>query len=543
MSVAWSYSRLNKFRQCQLKSFWMDYAPKAVKVTEPPNPIFEKGQQWHKHMEHAISRGVPLPDFLSHLEPVVEAFRSAPEIHVEKQLAFTEELNQTSWFGKDVWCRVIWDAACRDGKVAHMADWKGLALDTPLPTPTGWATMGEVQEGDVLFDSQGQPCSVVGKSEVHHRPCFKITFDDTSSVVCDDEHLWMVNGEVMSTTKIKEALHSKHQRFHKVLVAEPLVCQEAPDLPIDPYVLGCWLGDGKHTSGEICKPDAEFWTNIEARGYDIGADIGGKDHCRASTVYGLRTQLRETGLLRNKHIPDCFKRASYDQRVLLLQGLMDSDGSVNSVRQQCIFSSTDKRLSDDVFELLCSLGQRPLQSTVLAKGFGLEVEAYPISFKPQKGLIPFALGRKGDRVKDWNKGHSWRRLIKYIDPVETVPTQCIAVDSPDHTYLCTKHMIPTHNTGKPRPDSDQLELFAASVFQAFPDVEEVHTYFVFLEHRKYTHDVFYRSAAKHIWQKFGEAAEQIVLAKETGNWEPCPGHHCKWCPVPKSKCQHSRVEG
>jgi hypothetical protein len=96
-------------------------------------------------------------------------------------------------------------------------------------------------------------------------------------------------------------------------------------------------------------------------------------------------------------------------------------------------------------------------------------------------------------------------------------------------------------TGKPRPDEDQLELFAASGFTLFPDVTEIHTYFIFLEHNKYTHDVFHKNVEGHIWQKFGEEAELINIAQETGNWEPKPGFHCKYCPVPPSKCSHSEL--
>jgi hypothetical protein len=99
-------------------------------------------------------------------------------------------------------------------------------------------------------------------------------------------------------------------------------------------------------------------------------------------------------------------------------------------------------------------------------------------------------------------------------------------------------------SGKPKTEPEQLELFAASAFTLIPDLEEVHTHYVFMEHRKYTKDVFYRSSADHIWQKFGEEAELIAISNETGNWEPNPSDfRCRYCPVPKSKCQYSQVEG
>jgi len=230
--IAWSWSRLDRYRKCPLQSFWMDYADKADKVQQPPNPVFEKGKKMHKAMEDALNRGLPLPAAmpvpggqtvrLDHLQPVVGSMSASERLWVENQLAFTKDLRPTSWFGKDAWVRVIWDAACKNGTKVNVCDWK---------------------------------------------------------------------------------------------------------------------------------------------------------------------------------------------------------------------------------------------------------------------------------------------------------------------------------SGAPKAALEQLELFAASVFTALPDVEEVRTHLVFLEHRKYTHDVFYKSSEKHIWQKFGEEAEQIQISMETGNWEPNPGFACKYCPVPKSKCQYSQVEG
>lgn len=553
--IAWSWSRLNRYRKCQLQSFWMDYAPKAEKVIEPPNPVFEKGKKMHKSMEDALNRGTPLPAGmpvpggqvvdLSHLEGVVSSLRNAERLWVENQLAFDKNLRPTSWFGKDAWCRVIWDAAAKRGPKVNMCDWKGLALDTKIPTPSGWTTMKDIKEGDQVFDARGKVCNVVGKSDVRKRPCFKLTFADTTTVVCDDEHLWVVGdkeGRVVDTKTLFEEFKEGAREI--VRLARPLDTPDV-DLPLHPYVLGIWLGDGKHTSGEITNPEDFIWEKIKSCGYELGENYGrNTDRCRVHTVRGIRTALKELGVLGNKHVPAMYLRAGYEQRMQLLHGLMDSDGSANTVRKQAIFTSCSKRLSDDTMELLCSLGQRPLQSTTTQRGFGLTVTAYPISFRPQ-GINPFTLPRKADRMDaKWGPGLSWNRKFKSIEPVSTVPTQCIAVDSADSTYLCTERMLPTHNSGKPKADVEQLELFAASVFTAVPDIEEVHTHLVFLEHRKFTHDVFYRSAADHIWQKFGEEAEQIQIAQETGNWEPDPGDFkCRYCPVPKSKCQYSQVEG
>src|SRR3954471_16053929 len=74
----------------------------------------------------------------------------------------------------------------------RVVDYKGLAVDTPLPTPSGWTTMGKVGVGEELIGHDGRPTRVTQKSQVHHRPCYRITFGDGSTVVCDNVHLWTV---------------------------------------------------------------------------------------------------------------------------------------------------------------------------------------------------------------------------------------------------------------------------------------------------------------------------------------------------------------
>lgn len=327
-----------------------------------------------------------------------------------------------------------------DDNTIEIIDWKGLALDTPIPTIKGWKTMGELKVGDIIFDKDGVQTAVVGKSEVKTRPSYKITFDDKSSVVCDDEHLWLLkDGTVCVTTDLKVK--------NRISTTKPLRYGKK-DLPIDPYVLGLWLGDGRNRSAEICGADSFVFDKIREKGYKLGENISSKDGFHVHTVYKTTKFLRQLDLLHNKHIPQIYLESSFSQRLDLLHGLMDSDGSVNSVRKQAIFTNCNLRLSTDVKKLLISLGQKPLQSFVKAHGFGLEVDCYPLSFKPID-INPFSLPRKAEKVvKEWGCGKSNYREIKQIEFLGKRETQCIKVDSPSSTYLCTENMIPTHNTGK-----------------------------------------------------------------------------------------------
>lgn len=336
-----------------------------------------------------------------------------------------------------------------------IGDVKGLALTERIPTPTGWTTMGEVREGDTVFDAYGRPCTVTLKSRTKRIGTYIVRFDDGSSVTCDSEHIWWTStgaraGEPTAKS-IQEVIATLQdprtgQKHHRVPVAGPLELPEA-DLPIDPYLLGCWLGDGHRRGGQITKtPD--LFDILRSDGHDLGPAQTEKGNCETRTVRGLTTALRAAGLQGDKHIPAAYLRASVAQRTALLRGLMDTDGSWNRARRAATFSTVDKGLALQVEELLLSLGQRPNLATVQGTGFGRAVTSYPVSFTPV-GLQPFRLPRKADQAAASDKPvtRSTRRVIVSVEPGPDVETACIGVDSPTHTYLAGDRMVPTHNTG------------------------------------------------------------------------------------------------
>jgi len=338
-----------------------------------------------------------------------------------------------------------------------IVDLKGLALTTPIPTPEGWTTMGDVQVGDTVFDAYGEPCMVTKKSEVKRIGTYVVKFDDGSQVVCDQEHIWWTTtgrgyNDKTTAKPIQEIIDTFHdgtgRRQHRVPVAGALSLPEA-DLSIDPYLLGCWLGDGASRGGTITKERALFEI-LESDGNDLGIEQmdSRKPHVITRTVLGLTSQLRELDLLHNKHIPPGYLRASLGQRLRLLQGLMDTDGTWNTARREADFTTTDKGLALAVEELVSSLGQRAYLCSNLAKGFGLEVLCYHVRFTPVD-INPFRLPRKRDQASASTKPttRAQRRVMLSIEEGPDVETACIAVDSPSRTYLCGERMIPTHNTG------------------------------------------------------------------------------------------------
>lgn len=376
----------------------------------------------------------------------------------------------------------------------EIVDWKGLTIDTKLPTHNGWTTMGDVQIGDILFDKDGKQTKVIGKSQKKYKQCYKITFDDKNSVICDNEHLWtLLDGSVVPVTQL--------QKENKIAVTKPIELKDI-DLPIDPYVLGVWLGDGRNRCGEISNTESFIFDEIERRGYTLGENTT-KTRGVSRTVYGLTQKLKALNLLHNKHIPPVYLRASFSQRLDLLRGLMDTDGNANAVRNQAVFTNCNKKLSDDTKELILSLGQRVNQASIKFKynykDGRTECKVYPLHFRPVD-INPFLLDRKASKVANFTKGRSYFRIIKSIELLATeLETQCIAVDSPTKTYLCTENFIPTHNTGARKDwatgeekdfyklsEDPQLMIYFYAATQLYPNDSIIFTIFFIKDGGPYT---------------------------------------------------------
>jgi predicted phage-related endonuclease len=343
----------------------------------------------------------------------------------------------------------------RSWKAEALIECKGLPLGTPVPVPSGWSSIEAIQPGDQLFAADGTACRVTGKSEIRWVDCYRLTFDDGTSIVCDADHRWPVvsgdsrrpESQVLDTRQIAESLVGKNgQKQHRILLAGAL---DLPDqsLPVEPYTLGCWLGDGSAASGRITKPDQEMFDHITAAsGLEVAPVPADNGKCPTRTVYGLVGQLRMAGVLDDKHIPAQYLRASRKQRMALLQGLMDSDGTSAPTRKQVVFSSAHKQMALDFEELALSLGERPVMVEVNGTGFGKPVTSWRVQWRPTK-FNPFRLSRKAEKTQiDSHSSRSGRRMIVSAEPTMTVPTQCLMVDSADHTYLCDRTFLPTHNT-------------------------------------------------------------------------------------------------
>lgn len=535
-----SHSSIKDFQGCARRY----HQVKILKrFKSQPTEATTYGNLVHEAFEKYLMEDTSLPEHLGKHQPVLDKIKSMPgDRHCELKLGMRQDFTPCGFFDKDVWFRGIPDLLIVNGTTAWVGDWKGLALDTKIPTPTGFTTMRDIRVGDKVFDSQGAVCEVVGKSSVKYIPCYRVTFSDTTTVICDEEHLWKLDTRAVINVKDLMGKHKKRRRYDipKIPLTQPLELPETK-LPVDPYVFGLWLADGSLGSGEISKPDAFVWEEIERRGYSVNMDTGGSGACPTRTVKGLRTQLRLAGLLGgSKAIPMEFLRAGYQQRLDLLRGLMDGDGNANPTRKQAVFTTTSKELAAQVCELLCSLGQRPLQSTVTATGFGKKVTAYPVSFRPIN-INPFLLPRKAERIDQaWTKIGSNTRYAVKVEAIPIVPTQCIAVSSPDNTFLCTERMIPTHNTGKSSryADTSQLELMAAMTMVHFPEVQKVKGMLFFIVPNDVILSMYKREQLPDILSRWAGHASVIEEHLNNDVWNATPSGLCKFCPVSQEVCEH-----
>ena len=309
---------------------------------------------------------------------------------------------------------------------ARPAVGKALALDTPLPTPTGWTTMGEVTPGDQLIGADGCPTTVLAATQVMSgRPCYEVEFSDSTVIVADAEHEWATAAgavtAVRTTCEIADTLRvgTDHERrpCHTVPNTSPLHLPPG-ELPLAPYALGVWLGHADQAGALVTSDDPEIAMHLEADG------------------------------LGDPHVPDQYLRACEQQRRLLLAGLLDAEGTVMAGGAVQLRLASE-RLAHDTRDLVVGLGYT----------CGLQVATAAGRREPARQVLTFSsdddvfrLERKRLLHKDRRSGRSdWsndagaRRIVD-CRAVPSVPVRCVQVDSADHLYLAGPTMIPTHNS-------------------------------------------------------------------------------------------------
>lgn len=366
---------------------------------------------------------------------------------------------------------------------------KAVSLDTEIATPSGWKKMKDIEENDFVFGQDGKMSKVLYVSPIFNKPMYLVEFEDGAKVKASADHIWTVQtknsrsafnrkltGKNGWSTKEK---YRTNNGWYEVTTEEMLgdyarvradgkgteykyrvpmnnaVEYGEKDLPLDPYTLGVWLGDGtkKRTDIAVSMDDLEETKkNLENEGHSIkvryprertpllGIDIGIKGHPNPT-----RDALREIGVFRNKHIPEIYMQSSVEQRFALLQGLMDTDGYC-SKKGQCEFAQKDEHITDQVRELLSSLGIKNSKRRKTIYCNGKECFAYSVLFYTDKNHSCFRLKRKTERLKEKLADRMKAKSIIAITEIPNEPSKCIMIDNESHLYLVGREFTATHNT-------------------------------------------------------------------------------------------------
>lgn len=347
---------------------------------------------------------------------------------------------------------------------------KAQPLSSLVKVPGGWKRMGEMEVGTVITAADGSPVSVLGVYPQGVRPVYKVTFVDGRVVRADEDHLWEIHDRAVSggklllkTTELRDrlALPSKKGRLYVPLcVSEPGVERE---LPVDPYVLGALIGDGGLTrSLAFSSPDAAIVEKVameaerfdcemtKKKGDNVDYAIVGK--CRGVNPF-LR-KIQELGLFGlssyYKFVPDIYLAGSHEQRLALLQGLMDTDGYIDQ-NSNMSYTTASQQLADNVAYLVRSIGGIA-DIVTKVKHFtykGVRKQgaiAYQVNIRHSTPSLFFRLEKKAVRANDnhqYSKGLKLRVESVEFDGFEE--TQCILIDHPEHLYV-TNDFVVTHNT-------------------------------------------------------------------------------------------------
>lgn len=383
--------------------------------------------------------------------------------------------------------RVLWSGATGTGKMEDK--------NTVIPTPQGYKKIGDMSVGEYLWGKNGKPTKIINIFEKGIREMFKVTFDDNTFIRCGGDHLW----EIINYQKNKKIIRDTNWLFNHSLRTNGKIngsgklykygieyCQpvEYPEkqYTIHPYILGVLLGDANLTKSVVDianKPDDYFIINkvdslLDKSTYFLKKRTikhpksyivnhyyinlkNKKDGCIQKYENGERVYLKKgfinltkalgiNTICNNKHIPEEYLLGSIEQRLELLRGLMDTDGSIairKSTNTPCKieFGTTSKQLANNIAELVRSLGGKAKIAEYDRRETKKSCNFVEFIVRIWINLNPFYLPRKANLFKP----RLIKRKIVSVEKDGNAEARCFEVDSDDHLYL-TRHYIPTHNT-------------------------------------------------------------------------------------------------
>jgi hypothetical protein len=392
------------------------------------------------------------------------------------------------------------DRMAGEHKIRYWENGAPQPYDAGVLTPTGWVEMGDLRVGDRVFGSDGKPKTVLGVYPQGEQDIYRVTFSSGGSTECTADHLWTVasaGDRKRGVTRTRTLAHlvANGLRYDSgsckwsVPLVEPMEFDDPGELPMDPYLLGALLGDGSFRSNgqgsggvsmAAAAPDADEQQRLLVPLLPAGVTISRRDRGGwvefyfkgpgGPAVNPLTRIVRDLGLFDvpgyEKSVPEAYLRSSVTQRIAILQGLIDTDGSIDRRQPNTVrLDSTSERLARQVAELAASLGAvTTVRAARPATDRGRAQWRVTIARLPE-WITPCRLARKAAVYSPQLRGGRWR----YIQSVELVgrkPAQCISVESDDHLYVTDDYIL-THNTpnlvvkGIPAATKDQFDELVA----------------------------------------------------------------------------------
>lgn len=346
-------------------------------------------------------------------------------------------------------------------------------LYSKVLTPDGWVTMGDLVVGSQVIGSDGKAHDVIGVyPQSQAKPVYRVYFRDGGFTDCTDDHVWCVTNSYDRKRGVRRLMTLQQilddgVRYDcgiakwAVPLVDPVEYELKGDLPVDPYALGYLLGNG-------CLGESEVTVSVNSHDADAlleellptvpdGMGLGRRDregqepwhegwvelrYLANGGTHVLRDQLRDLGLLGctsgTKFIPECYLRASVEERFALLQGLLDSDGHVGGTAVRYV--TVSERLAAGVRDLVEGLGGTvSIKPQTGRNTLQLTIAQLPARMQERLCRLP----RKAKKCRTLESPR-WRTIVD-VEYLRHMHTQCIKVDAEDSLYVTDNHIV-THNT-------------------------------------------------------------------------------------------------
>lgn len=364
--------------------------------------------------------------------------------------------------------------------------------DSKILTPHGYVRMADIKLFDNIMGDDGHIHQVIGKYDRGQKDVYRITFSDRSQTECCDEHLWNISdrcsiNKEFKTVELKELIGKNLRRSQKggwryqIPITKPLNFGNKVESPLHPYVLGYILGDGNTSKNggvnlTISPVDSECAiscmrdllplgyfikkSNSSPYSYHITSNdlkFGCKFHseCKSNII---KEELKKYNIIENKAvdkcIPEAFLFSSIEDRISLIQGLMDTDGTVIPGTNNLSFSTVSEKLAEQFAFLVQSLGGTVTICKKQNRKYHYVYkdtneykkcsDTYYCQVKLPREIVPFRFKRKIEAYAN-NQQNEPYRAIRNIEYLGKKHCYCIMTNNPSHLYI-TDNCIVTHNT-------------------------------------------------------------------------------------------------